>query len=307
MDSLILRSLKILSPKPNPFELIRIGGNRDGAYLIPNCLDGITDCFSPGVNNFKRFEDELVVKYKIKSHLCDKSSDLDLFQTPIIKNWQTFQKKWLASSLKEDSITLEEWVEKYACNSHELILQMDIEGAEYDVLNQISEDLLKRFRIIIIEFHNLHEILLKSKFSKDIYLLLKSLSKNHTSVHLHPNNCDEAINVPNFNINLPNVLEITFLRNDFMKAAQKNEFVIVPNNNDIVSNVVFKKPIFLNKNWKKLNPKKIKINKKKIIKDWLFYLIIITIVFLPMSFYKMLPNKPILLRKISSFIRNFQF
>ena len=32
-------------------ELVRLGGNNDGGYLLPNDLEGITACFSPGVDN----------------------------------------------------------------------------------------------------------------------------------------------------------------------------------------------------------------------------------------------------------------
>ena len=48
-----------MKPKASPFGLIRIGGNSDGAYLVPDDLQGISCCFSPGVSDRKSFEDEL--------------------------------------------------------------------------------------------------------------------------------------------------------------------------------------------------------------------------------------------------------
>ena len=68
--------LGILKPKPCPYPLIRIGGKSDGAYLVPDDLEGIDSCFSPGVCNSKRFEDHLAKEYAIKSYMCDFSSDL---------------------------------------------------------------------------------------------------------------------------------------------------------------------------------------------------------------------------------------
>ena len=120
-------ALKFLIPKPSPFEFVRIGGNRDGSYLVPNDLEHIDACFSPGVNNYKFFEDELVKKYGIKSHMCDFSSDPDRFTTPIIEGMQTFKKKWLDIDGGEDSISLSDWVRELSPDAkNDLILQIDI-------------------------------------------------------------------------------------------------------------------------------------------------------------------------------------
>ena len=51
--------VEFLQPKPCPVPLVRIGGNRDGAYLVPDDLTGVSACFSPGVSNRKDFEDKL--------------------------------------------------------------------------------------------------------------------------------------------------------------------------------------------------------------------------------------------------------
>ena len=83
----------ILKPKAINTRLIRIGGSKDGAYLLPDCLDTIDRCFSPGVSNRKNFEDELAIKWKIKSHMYNFSSDIDKFATKLIEEYQTFQKK----------------------------------------------------------------------------------------------------------------------------------------------------------------------------------------------------------------------
>jgi L-lysine 2,3-aminomutase len=124
------KALKYFAAKPSPCELIRIGGDADGAYLLPNDLEGITACFSPGVFNRKDFEDELAVRFNIRSHMCDLSSDEHLFKTPIIQGMQTFKKLWLDIS-GEQSITLADWIaEQEPDGKGDFILQMDIEGAE---------------------------------------------------------------------------------------------------------------------------------------------------------------------------------
>lgn len=145
--------------------LIRIGGKGDGAYLIPDDLKGITACFSPGVCKSKSFEDELARKYKIKSHMCDYTSSLNCLSTPIIEPLQTFEKLWLDLHKTPSSISLERWVKRLypSTESGDLILQIDIEGAENRNLLHTRQQCLERFRIIAIEFHNLDVLRLEGR------------------------------------------------------------------------------------------------------------------------------------------------
>ena len=45
----VVEVFELLKPKASKTPLIRIGGDIDGSYLVPDDLDGITACFSPGV------------------------------------------------------------------------------------------------------------------------------------------------------------------------------------------------------------------------------------------------------------------
>jgi hypothetical protein len=87
----IMAAFEIMKPKPSPYPLVRIGGESDGAYLVPDDLVGISACFSPGVNNRKEFEDQLTNEYNIMSHMCDYTSDPTQFRTPLILGKQTFR------------------------------------------------------------------------------------------------------------------------------------------------------------------------------------------------------------------------
>ncbi len=124
----MLEVFELLKPKPSSHPLMRIGDDRDGAYLIPDDLDGIAACFSPGVNNFKYFEDFLVDTYGIECHMCDYSSDVGKFRTPLKEGRQTFVKKWLDVKTEGDSISLNDWVKERSGHG-DLLLQIDIEGA----------------------------------------------------------------------------------------------------------------------------------------------------------------------------------
>lgn len=97
----MLEVFELLKPRPSSYPLARVGDDRDGSYLIPEDLEGIAACFSPGVNNIKHFEDRLVDEYGIVCHMCDYSSDVSKFKTPIRDTKQTFLKKWLNSETRK--------------------------------------------------------------------------------------------------------------------------------------------------------------------------------------------------------------
>jgi hypothetical protein len=56
-------------------DLIRVGYDNDGGYLVPDDLEGIAACFSPGVGDRAFFETDLLDRFNIPSYLADKSVD----------------------------------------------------------------------------------------------------------------------------------------------------------------------------------------------------------------------------------------
>jgi hypothetical protein len=249
--------LETLKPKPCPVKLVRIGGEHDGAYLIPDDLNGIDACLSPGVNNFKYFEDELTTTYGVKCHMCDYSSDLDSFATPLINGMQTFEKKWLDIDSGVNSISLEDWVQKYSPNLHDdLILQMDIEGAEYRNILAASITLLTRFRIIVIELHGLDAFSDPELLGKEIGPLVQKLDATHICVHAHPNNCCGEMLDEDSGMNIPKVIELTYLRRDRFTGDSRMYYQPqLPNPLDIACNTNHLPCIHLNEKWLRGRPR----------------------------------------------------
>mgnify|MGYP003639845244 CR=1 FL=1 len=190
-------------------ELIRIGGRGDGGYLIPNDLDGISACFSPGVAASSTFEEELADKYGIKSFMADYSVD----HPPISHDLFHFEKKFLGNVNDDKFMRLEDWVNKNVSenDSSDLLLQMDIEGAEYQILVDTPRNTLNKFRIIAVEFHLLDTIFNKSAFIM-MDAIFDKLNQNYTIAHIHPNNSRPILKKGS--VEIPELLEITFLRND---------------------------------------------------------------------------------------------
>ena len=95
----------------------------------------------------------------------------------------------------------------------ELVLQMDIEGAEYEVLLAAAPDTLRRFRVVVVELHDLRSVMSRTGLIL-FKTLMKKLKVTHEIVHAHPNNCCRGVKEENQE--WPDVLELTFLnRNRF--------------------------------------------------------------------------------------------
>ena len=242
----VVEVFELLKPKASKTPLIRIGGDADGSYLVPDTLDGIAACFSPGVSRIKYFEDVLTDRYGIQSHMCDFSCDVDELKTPLKPGMQTFVKKWLDVSPGENNISLEDWLQDHDSQG-DLLLQMDIEGAEYRNILATSEGTLARFRVIVLEVHGLGKMLETPILRKVIAPFFQKLARSFTTVHAHPNNCCGEFTVPDTDIRIPNVLELTFIRNDHFVSARGP--ASLPHPLDVSRNVPRKAPLFLSEAW----------------------------------------------------------
>jgi hypothetical protein len=199
-------------PVTTNHKLIRIGGDSDGGYLLPDDLNGIKACFSPGVADTASFESSLISR-GIKCYLADYSVE----GSPIKNELVEFEKKYLGPIEDEIYMTLEDWVNRKCPNDNDLLLQMDIEGAEYGVVFDTSGETLKKFRIIVIEFHKLDSLIQKSGFEL-IDLTFSKLLKYFDIVHIHPNNVHETRVYKGYEI--PPIIEVTFLRKDRISSKE---------------------------------------------------------------------------------------
>ena len=190
-------------------ELIRIGGKGDGGYLVPNDLEEIKACFSPGVSSISKFEEHLA-EMNIKSFMLDYSVDKPAVDNDLF----IFEKKFLGNKNNEKFIRLEEWVNtNSSATESNLILQMDIEGAEFTVFLDTPSSTLKKFRIMVVEFHNMHKLFNKESF-QFVKQVFDKILMDFSVVHIHPNNDNPMISMGKFDV--PPVIEFTFYRKDLV-------------------------------------------------------------------------------------------
>lgn len=212
----LLAFIKLLRPESTGIELIRVGGNGDGGYLVPDDFEGLKFCFSPGVSEIATFEDQVAADYSMRSFMADASVE----KPPIENDYFEFQKKFLGTVDAGEFMRLETWVASKAdqIRDFDLLLQMDIEGAEYGVLIDTSVETLKRFRVMVIEFHNIEMIANRSALEL-LRPVFEKIKNEFVVVHLHPNNYKSP--VESHGIKIPRALEVTFLRKDRIRSHEK--------------------------------------------------------------------------------------
>ena len=206
--------IKLFHPKDLGYDLIRIGDNSDGGYLVPNCLSDIKNCFSVGVDNKTSFENDLFKK-GINSFLADYSQDAS--QVPKKFN---FDKKNIKSFNSDKSLNINDWIEskRKIINKENLIFQIDAEGYEYEIISSILDSNLEQIKILIIEFHDLEYC-----GNRTIYQIIDSsmskILKKFDVCHIHANNWKDTVLVNQYQF--PSNLEVTFLNKKFTKYKKK--------------------------------------------------------------------------------------
>ena len=91
-------------------------------------------------------------------------------------------------------------------DSKNIILKMDIEGAEWEVFDNLPDDDMTRFDQILIEMHDLNS---EENFSVKERVLEK-LNKTHQLVHIHGNHNEPYVMVKG--MVMPNVIECTYVK-----------------------------------------------------------------------------------------------
>lgn len=201
------RLIKRLQPRTCAAGLVRLGPAGDGGYLVPNDLLGIEACFSPGVSTVSGFEEDCANR-GMEVFMADRSVDAPATHHERFH----FTKKFIGATTMDGFMAMDEWARIAGCSrGSDLLLQMDIEGCEYEALLGTSDELIGRFRIIVVEFHWL-DMLWSKPFHAVAASAFEKILKGHTCVHVHPNNCCSPVEFDGLVI--PPVMEFTFLRND---------------------------------------------------------------------------------------------
>jgi len=227
----IRRVMSLLTPQEViGYHKIRIGRRNDGGYVLIDDERQTRVCYSFGIGLDASWDHEMAVRgaviYQYDHHL-DKPPQ----QHPSFRFYSIGAGPISHGNIK----TVQDLIDE---NGHgtesEMILKMDIEGAEWDILDQVSVPLLKQFVQIVVELHGMSEMRSMDWCARAERVLLK-LSESHVPVHVHGNNFslfDIVEGVP-----VPQVVEVTFARrSSYSTKAGTERFptdIDQPNNPDV--------------------------------------------------------------------------
>jgi len=184
-----------------PFEKKRIGRDNDGGYVV--CTGEPMKCsalISAGVNDDISFEEAFLKEHNVPCFAFDGTVD----KFPASSYPIQFFKQNIDSNQN-----LHYLINKF----DSVFIKMDIEGAEFEWIHNISIQQLDKINQIVIEFH--------FPFDTDKWSCIEKLASTHWLVHLHPNNCCGTKMY--FGYNVPCVFECTFISKKFASHLPLNK------------------------------------------------------------------------------------
>jgi hypothetical protein len=187
---------------------VRIGAGNDGGYVMLDALAAphVAAAYSCGVG------DDVSWDLDVASHGIDVwLFDHTVPRLPAEHPRFRFARTGLTGRVAAPRCrTLGQLI---AANGHEgrrdLILKMDIEGAEWDVLDETATATLEQFQQIVVEFHDVAKVL-DPVLRKPLVAVLEKLNRTHQVVHVHGNGCDVPVWIGD--LVLPQVTEVTYVR-----------------------------------------------------------------------------------------------
>lgn len=218
----IHKIIPLKSLDENYNRLLRVGGGADGSYILAQPLSEAPVAYSVGIDTNILWDKDMADRgYDVYQYdhtidaLPEENEHFHWKKLGLTGEDETNELKTLSTLLKDNGHQ----------NKSGMILKMDIEGCEWAVFANASEETLCQFDQIVLELHYLLDI------NTDKYMLkaLQNLSKNHVLVHIHANNCAPA-DIYGKMIT-PTFAEATFVLKD--KYHFTDQKVILPRNIDL--------------------------------------------------------------------------
>ena len=148
---------------------IRLGPEYDGGYvLLDESLKDVEVVYSYGVETNSDFELRFCESYNAIARLYDHTVE----EAPLKRDFFYFNKEGVGPEKTSNCNTIGSHIKENGDDGKQLLLKMDVEGAEWDALLQTPDSVLKLFNQIAIEVHGLgtelsrRRLIKKSKFFK---------------------------------------------------------------------------------------------------------------------------------------------
>lgn len=210
------------------YQKIRLGNNWDGGYVILDDFSVDSCCLSIGIGGNVSFDLALATRGYVVFQF-----DHTIADPPIMHERFVFVPVGLGQIDREtDTMSLATMVTAFDVQAFSSrILKIDIEGAEWDALIDVSSDLFDLFDQIVIEFHffcGLENV----EFLRKVENVFHRITRTHAPIHVHGNNGADYCLV--HGVPVPRVIEVSFIRKRSFKT--NNSYELLPGPLDFSNN-----------------------------------------------------------------------
>lgn len=196
---------------------VRLGRELDGGYIGPDDFQGIDTAFSFGINDDISWDldaaDRGLTIYQFDHTVTDPAPH---------DGRMVFQAKRIDRFTGPESQALGDLIRQHdkGAERPNLVLKMDIEGAEWDVFDATAEKDLARLAWIVCEMHYLQG-LAEHHHRAIMDRCLQKIARHFAVVHVHSNVWGGYASLANTVV--PNVMEVTFVNRALYELAQGDE------------------------------------------------------------------------------------
>lgn len=209
----IVQALGLLRPYDIDCPKRRFGPKGDGGYVLADRVRPEQAIFSYGISTEYRF-DTLMAEAGHEVFMFDHTID-GIVASNERMHW--FQEGVAGAPSEEPKLgTLADHIDRYAPDRDNLILKMDVEGAEFPSLLKTPLDHLSRFEQICLEVHGIGE-LANSRFRERFVRLFRKINSLFTLFHVHANNYYGEMPFYVDGMAVANLLELTYIRSDLVQ------------------------------------------------------------------------------------------
>ncbi len=209
--------------KAEGYELLRIGRDNDGGYVMLDDLPGGI-AYSFGISGDVSWDKDMASRgYDV--FMYDHTID-GLPEQNARFHWS---KLGISDGTTHDERlkTLEELISR---NGHEnernMILKMDVEGAEWGFFESVKPETLTQFSQMTFEIHGM----INPDYSERVLNALRKINETHQLIHLHANN--NGIYITAGGKNFGSLFEVSYVLRDKYKISQEYD-VKLPLNVDM--------------------------------------------------------------------------
>lgn len=204
---------------------VRIGEQNDGGYIMVDNFQNDGIAYSFGISNDVSWDSDMAARgYDIFMY------DPTIDALPQENDKFHFVKAGISGEeVAEKSLnTLEYFL---AANGHadksNMILKMDVEGAEWKFLKTVSAETLNRFDQMLFEFHHFTRPKTQIEMN-NVISCIEKINQTHSLVHLHANNYGPFL-ILDDKILFPALLELTYVKtSNYELVDDENIYLPIP-------------------------------------------------------------------------------